>query len=357
MGSTVPDMRFVRHVAKDSTINRIALAVERAFSEEHDIGLDELSRLLPTSTFIRVSRRAESSLFVTDDLLRRRNKFALTVVGYDTSFTAGCIEAHDLIQSETTFNKPVIVSAQPIICRGIGIGAIILGTTAQLDVHQQEFLASLADALAGVLDDMVLSENMKQLLAWRERDQSFCGRELEYQDLPCLDTTTSLRSLRPTRDGSRVSFDEGASKPVNASGCSAWEETRTPTTASGEVSVATCSKASGRHGKEKMGETVELPDEFNIRIFGLSWLYLSAVIVGKMFLEGNLPVVPAVVAILALVSGAGSLVVLFPGMRKQLLGTQVNPAVEKGFVQCSKLTTAAAMVVAATNALAADSNT
>ncbi len=239
---------------------------------------------------------------------RRRT---VSVVGYDTSLSMRCIEEHRFLQFEIIEAAGVdslqsrILSAQPILCRGVGIGAILVGSSTPLDALEQESLADLSEALAGVLDDMVLSESMRQLLSWREQDMSFCGPPLELQDVPCLPMASSLRPLVDL-------IPAALGEPV--------EEMSEEESAGTREEMPQYSKSVPHDASEKLRGTYEeaspseLPDKIIIRVFGLSWLYLSAVIAGKMFGDG-LSLAPSLVAILALVSGLGSCVVLFPGMR------------------------------------------
>jgi hypothetical protein len=121
-------------------------------------------------------------------------------------------------------------------------------------------------------------------LDWRKQDMSFCGPPLDLQDA----YIPKVSSLRPLADRIPVALLDAPFKEVSG------KETETYT------------------------ETIpgELPDQLIIRVFGLSWLYLSAVIAGKTFADGHW-VAPSFVAILALVSGLGSLAVLFPGLRNR----------------------------------------
>ena len=59
----------------------------RFAEQNNDGGMDQFAKLLSYVTFIRVSRRAGSALFATDNLLRR-GKFSLSLVGFDTSLSA-----------------------------------------------------------------------------------------------------------------------------------------------------------------------------------------------------------------------------------------------------------------------------
>jgi hypothetical protein len=337
MEGAEPDVRFLRHVAKDTTINSVALAVERAFlgtwttrrvdspstptstttttgpttinspnpsrsrtnAEKKDDRLGELESILPRAraTSVYVSRRADDGLFITDNLLGRRKK--LSVVGYDTSMTMRCVEARRFLQFEIVedagaeSSQARFLSAQPIVCRGVGIGAILVGSLAPLDALEQESLAALSDALAGVLDDIVLSESMMQLLAWREQDMSFCGPPLELQDVPCIPILTSLRRLADQVPGAALGEREEKANE--------WGQ----------------SKERSNEGSKDGIATSELPDQLIIRVFGLSWLYLSAVMAGKLFGDG-MSVAPTLVAVLALVTGVGSLIALFPGIRSSM---------------------------------------
>ncbi len=292
--SVEPDVRFMRHVAKDNTINAVALDIERAFSgarvtrsEDALLSLQELLRRAEAIS-VHVSRRAGDELLITGNLLGRRKD--VSVAGYDMSLSMRCIEARRLLQFEVVEAagadslQPRILSAQPVACRGVGIGAILVSSARPLDAREEKSLAELSDALAGVLDDMVLSESLRQLLDWRKQDMSFCGPPLDLQDA----YIPEVSSLRPLADRIPVAPLDAPFKEVSG------KETETYT------------------------ETMpgELPDQLIIRVLGLSLLYLSAVIAGNTFADGHW-VAPSFVAILALVSGLGSLAVLFPGLRNR----------------------------------------
>ena len=331
--------------------------------------MDKFAKLLSYVTFVRVSRRAGSALFATDNLLRR-GKFSLSLVGFDTSLSACCIEARGIVQVESGGPRPVVVAACPIVCRGTGIGAVLVGSTQPLCSREQEAVSMLADALAGVLDDMTLSETMVELLACRERDQSFCGMEMEFQDLPFVPQSLKLlpndiqtntyrdddeRERDEYRGGGGESGESGESGGESKSGRSGSNNDR-----KGGDTVDGCAKCAQHECRGKGAKDVGdgtttkplgLPDEFNIRIFGLSWLYLSSVVVAKLFAPaGSVSMSAMVVAVLALVSGVGSMALLFPG----LLATKIVARVDRFVKQASiynGTSLSAATVVAATNAL------
>ncbi len=340
--------------------------------------MDKFAKLLSYVTFIRVSRRAGSALFATDNLLRR-GKFSLSLVGFDTSLSACCIEARGIVQVESGGPRPVVVAACPIVCRGTGIGAVLVGSTQPLCSREQEAVSMLADALAGVLDDMTLSETMVELLACRERDQSFCGMEMEFQDLPFVPQSLKLlpndiqtntyrdddeRERDEYRGGGGESGESGSkSGGESGSGIKSGGESKSGRSGSnndrkGGDTVDGCAKCAQHEcrgkGAKDVGTTTKplgLPDEFNIRIFGLSWLYLSSVVVAKLFAPaGSVSMSAMVVAVLALVSGVGSMALLFPG----LLATKIVARVDRFVKQASiynGTSLSAATVVAATNAL------
>jgi len=326
--------------------------------------MEDFAKLLSYVTFIRVSRRAGSALFATDNLLRR-GKFSLSLVGFDTSLSACCIEARGIVQVESGGPRPVVVAACPIVCRGTGIGAVLVGSTQPLCSREQEAVSMLADALAGVLDDMTLSKTMVELLACRERDQSFCGMEMEFQDLPFVPQSLKLlpndvqtNTYRDDDDRERDWY-QGGGESSGRSG-SKSDESGSKNDSKGGDTVDGCAKCAQHEcqvkGAKDVGDgtttkPLGLPDEFNIRIFGLSWLYLSSVVVAKLLAPASSVSMSAmIVAVLALVSGAGSMALLFPG----LLATKVVARVDRVVKQASiynGTALSAATVVAATNAL------
>ena len=229
----------------------------------------------------------------------------------------------------------------------------------------------LADALAGVLDDMTLSETMVELLACRERDQSFCGMEMEFQDLPFVPQSLKLLpndiQTNTYRDDDERERDEyrGGGGESGESGSKSGSKSKSGRSGSnndrkGGDTIDGCAKCAQHECRGKGAKDVGdgtttkplgLPDEFNIRIFGLSWLYLSSVVVAKLFAPaGSVSMSAMVVAVLALVSGVGSMALLFPG----LLATKIVARVDRFVKQASiynGTSLSAATVVAATNAL------
>ncbi len=287
---------------------------------------------------------------MTDNLLGNRNK--LSVVGYEKSLSMRCIEARRLLQFEIVgaaaadSSRASVLSAQPIECRGTGIGAILVGSSWPLDAREQESLAALSDALAGVLESMVLSKSMSQLLAWREQDMSFCGPPLELQDVPCFPMAPSLRPL-----ADRIPPDEHSEQGEGGSGGEAEAAVEETPQHGKTVPYEASAKLRGTFEEGEKATSQELPDGLIIRMFGLSWLYLSAVIAGKMFAQDGLALAPAIVAVLALVSGLGSLFVLYPRMRNGV-SDSTSTGIKKieRTTKLTKLTAATATVVAATNA-------
>ena len=301
----------------------------------------------------------------------RRGKFSLSLVGFDTSLSACCIEARGIVQVESGGPRPVVVAACPIVCRGTGIGAVLVGSTQPLCSREQEAVSMLADALAGVLDDMTLSETMVELLACRERDQSFCGMEMEFQDLPFVPQSLKLLpndiQTNTYRDDDERERDEyrGGGGESGESGSKSGSKSKSGRSGSnndrkGGDTIDGCAKCAQHECRGKGAKDVSdgtttkplgLPDEFNIRIFGLSWLYLSSVVVAKLFAPaGSVSMSAMVVAVLALVSGVGSMALLFPG----LLATKIVARVDRFVKQASiynGTSLSAATVVAATNAL------
>ena len=301
----------------------------------------------------------------------RRGKFSLSLVGFDTSLSACCIEARGIVQVESGGPRPVVVAACPIVCRGTGIGAVLVGSTQPLCSREQEAVSMLADALAGVLDDMTLSETMVELLACRERDQSFCGMEMEFQDLPFVPQSLKLLpndiQTNTYRDDDERERDEyrGGGGESGESGSKSGSKSKSGRSGSnndrkGGDTIDGCAKCAQHECRGKGAKDVGdgtttkplgLPDEFNIRIFGLSWLYLSSVVVAKLFAPaGSVSMSAMVVAVLALVSGVGSMALLFPG----LLATKIVARVDRFVKQASiynGTSLSAATVVAATNAL------
>ena len=301
----------------------------------------------------------------------RRGKFSLSLVGFDTSLSACCIEARGIVQVESGGPRPVVVAACPIVCRGTGIGAVLVGSTQPLCSREQEAVSMLADALAGVLDDMTLSETMVELLACRERDQSFCGMEMEFQDLPFVPQSLKLLpndiQTNTYRDDDERERDEyrGGGGESGESGSKSGSKSKSGRSGSnndrkGGDTIDGCAKCAQHECRGKGAKDVGdgtttkplgLPDEFNIRIFGLSWLYLSSVVVAKLFAPaGSVSMSAMVVAVLALVSGVGSMALLFPG----LLATKIVARVDRFVKQASiynGTSLSPARVVAATNAL------
>ena len=301
----------------------------------------------------------------------RRGKFSLSLVGFDTSLSACCIEARGIVQVESGGPRPVVVAACPIVCRGTGIGAVLVGSSQPLCSREEEAVSKLADALAGVLDDMTLSETMVELLACRERDQSFCGMEMEFQDLPFVPQSLKLLpndiQTNTYRDDDERERDEyrGGGGESGESGSKSGSKSKSGRSGSnndrkGGDTIDGCAKCAQHECRGKGAKDVGdgtttkplgLPDEFNIRIFGLSWLYLSSVVVAKLFAPaGSVSMSAMVVAVLALVSGVGSMALLFPG----LLATKIVARVDRFVKQASiynGTSLSAATVVAATNAL------
>ena len=301
----------------------------------------------------------------------RRGKFSLSLVGFDTALSACCIEARGIVQVESGGPRPVVVAVCPIVCRGTGIGAVLVGSTQPLCSREQEAVSMLADALAGVLDDMTLSETMVELLACRERDQSFCGMEMEFQDLPFVPQSLKLLpndiQTNTYRDDDERERDEyrGGGGESGESGSKSGSKSKSGRSGSnndrkGGDTIDGCAKCAQHECRGKGAKDVGdgtttkplgLPDEFNIRIFGLSWLYLSSVVVAKLFAPaGSVSMSAMVVAVLALVSGVGSMALLFPG----LLATKIVARVDRFVKQASiynGTSLSAATVVAATNAL------
>ena len=246
-----------------------------------------------------------------------------------------------------------IIAACPIICRGTGIGAVIIGSTEPLNSSEQDAIASLADALAGVLDDMSLSVSMTQLLAWRERDQSFCGIEMDLQDLPFVpDSLRLLPNIDSTSHGPLGSDDskDGDDNVKMNNKCTNLEpmesQTHTPCAEHVNDNRASCGEKAAKFSKHV---AMDLPNELNIRVFGLSWLYLSSVVIAKMFAPAaSVSVSALLVAVLALVAGAGSMFVVFPGLLGSKLRSDVQDRLER-IVHFNTLSLSAATVAAATN--------
>jgi hypothetical protein len=281
----------------NSVVHTIALGVERDCFGAETVTESLAARirgLFADAEFVRVSRVMPSStvytkhnprlLFVTDDL-RRRGHFSLNIVGYDTSLTACCIAQRSAVQLECS---SLLLVAQPIMYRDIPLGALIIGSSSPLGSEKWGAMASLAEALGETLVGMRLSDNMLQLLAWRQRDRDVFGvEEMEFQDVPVAVERLSLS--RPRQPEEVLAYVSASSKePEEYSKTIHYDHTGQDYHEKGQACrnmVETCKDDSLRQEGRNRQITIA------VRILGLSILYLSALFASRIItMDSHLPI-------------------------------------------------------------------